>query len=82
MRWSSIPKRATPLALLLTLAAVSHADEARPDDRTAIPMAGPASRGVVSGDHFFTIADGRLVDVNLQRRTDRKSTRLNSSHSS
>ena len=69
MRWSSIPKRATPLALLLTLAAVSHADEARPDDRTAIPMAGPASRGVVSGDHFFTIADGRLVDVNLQRRT-------------
>ena len=56
-----------PLALLG--AAAVGADDAKPDDKAAIPMAGQVTQGVVNDDHFYAVADGALVDVDLQKRT-------------
>src|ERR1035438_5080558 len=69
MRWNLMTNPTIPLVLLAALAAVGRADDPKPDARYAIPLMGQFTRGVVSGDHFYTIADGRLVDADLKRRT-------------
>ena len=67
MRWNRVPKLLLPLAVLGARCAVAAfaADDAKPDDKAAITMPGAATCGVLSGDHFYTVADGELVDVDL-----------------
>lgn len=67
MRWNRVPKLLLPLALAGALAAVGGADDAKTEQGTAITLPGPATCGVVRGDHFYTVARGGLVDVDLKR---------------
>ncbi len=56
-------------ALAGAIVSVRGGEDAKPDDKAAIKLPGQASRGVLSGDHFYTVADGQLVYTDLKQRT-------------
>ncbi len=61
----------TPLALLGALAggaAARPGDDAKPEDKAVIKLPGAASRGVLSGDHFYTVIGSTIMDVDLKQR--------------
>ena len=65
MRRFGTIKLLAPLALLGAVAGAVAAFCG--GDVTAIKLPGQATRGVLSGDHFYTVADGRLVGVDLKQ---------------
>ena len=59
-----------PLALLAAIAGVVAAfcgGDPKPVAAAAIKLSGQATGGVISGDHFYTVADGQLVGADLKK---------------
>jgi hypothetical protein len=68
-RFGNLPLLA-PLALLGAVAGYVAAfcgAEAKTNDGATVKMPGQAARVVVSGDHLYTVADGRLFAVDLKK---------------
>jgi hypothetical protein len=61
----------TPFGLVAALAGVVAAfcgDDAKPADKPPIKLPGLAARGVVCDDAFYTVGDGKLTAVDLNKR--------------
>jgi hypothetical protein len=68
MRYDRILKLSLPLAMLGALVAVGGADDAAATPKNAVALPAPVTAGVVRDDHFFAVADGRILDVDLKQK--------------